>query len=195
MQNKLTLGIITVLVIAIVTAIGAISVKKINNNEVPAIKTYTSQKLGLSFSYPASYFVEEKNIGNGEREIYQIELTADTQENRLVREGKTPPREGPTAITITNYQNNLDNLSVEQWVKNTNDSNFKLSPDGKIENTSLIQGSHQALSYKWSGLYEGKTTVFTHSSNIIAVSVTYLTPQDPIISDYTKLLDSMAVVH
>lgn len=190
MQNKLTLGIITVLVIAIVTAIGAISVKKINNNEVPAIKTYTSQKLGLSFSYPASYFVEEKNIGNGEREIYQIELTADTQENRLVREGKTPPREGPTAITITNYQNNLDNLSVEQWVKNTNDSNFKLSPDGKIE-AVRIAGTHEALTYHWSGLYEGTTIAFAHNTSINTLSVTYISPNDQIVKDFDIVKSSL----
>jgi hypothetical protein len=48
-------------------------------------KTYHNETLGISFSYPSSYFLEEKRSLSGERELHEIVLTADTPENRLVR--------------------------------------------------------------------------------------------------------------
>ncbi len=146
------------------------------------VNRYVSPNTGVSFSYPATYFLEEKSVGNGERAHYSIILTEDTEENRAVREGGTPGREGPTAITIDAYQNNLDRYTADQWIQNTSESNFKLSPDGKLSATDI--NGVPATAYRWSGLYEGKTTVVAFPAYVFAFSVTYLTPDDQIVKDF-----------
>lgn len=153
-------------------------------------KYYENGKYGISFSYPENYFLEEKEIGDGHRYHYLISLTDDTEENRLVREGLSPGREGPVAITFDFYQNNLDNLSLENWLVGTNNSNFKLS-DGTYAKTEL--SGAEALFYKWSGLYEADVYAFSHSGNIVAATVTYIDPEEQIRKDFKKVLDSVVL--
>lgn len=151
-----------------------------------SIKTYKSISYGISFLYPENYFLEEKPTGNGERSRYTITITEDTKENRLVREGKTEAREGPVSITIDVFQN-LENQSAESWIKRTSYSNYKLG-DGNILPITL--GGKDALSYRWSGLYEGNSVVFVHKGNVIMMSVTFLSPTDPIVDIFESILET-----
>jgi len=89
-------------------------------NKTSADTFYKSIPYRLSFSYPSDYFLEEKNTGSATRSRYTITLYEDTKENRLVREGKSPGREGPVAITVDIFQN-LENQSLESWVRGTSD--------------------------------------------------------------------------
>lgn len=159
----------------------------------PAFQTYRNEALGISFSYPTSYFMEEKQSRSGERDLYEIILTDDTPENRLVREGKAPGREGPPAISVSVYQNNLDKLSVDRWIATSGFSQFKLSPDGQISPVT-ISGTVAALRYRWSGLYEGQSVVFGGPRDtIVSASVTYLGVTDRIVSDFEEILKTMRV--
>lgn len=155
------------------------------------LKEYSNSEHSISFKYSDAYYLEEKEVGNGERTHHFISLTEDTEENKQVREGTAPPREGPTAITVDIFQNNLDGLSVDQWVTGTNDSNFKLSPDGTI--TTLTVGEKEALSYRWSGLYEGKSVVIATQEFIYMFSVSYLTQEDSILRDFDALLATVNI--
>ncbi len=176
--------IISIVVLALIL-IGLIWVSRSREINIQKdTKEYSSLSYGISFSYNDIYHIEEKNTGNGERSRHTIILTEDTEENRLVREGKSPPREGPTAISIDIFQN-LEKQSVESWIKNTSDSNYKLG-DGTLVPLTLNQ--KDAFSYRWSGLYEGNSVVFTHKDNIVMMSVTFLTPQDQILTDFETLL-------
>lgn len=150
-------------------------------------KPYESAEFGFSFRYPKNYFLEEKDLGNGERYHKVIILTEDTEENRLVREGKSPGREGPTAITIDIYQNNLDNLSIENWLISNDNSNFKLS-DGTFE--EIFLDGNRAVKYSWSGLYEADTVALRHGGNIISISSTYIFKEEPIRKDFSDILQS-----
>ena len=141
-------------------------------------KTYSNEEYGISFQYLSNYFLEEKEVGDRHRKHYQIIITEDTEENRRLREGEeTTPREGPTAMTIDIYQNNIDKLPLYKWLTETNQSNFKLS-DGSY--MSITLASKEAVSYSWNGLYQGDTVALEHSDNIIALSVTYLNLEDKI---------------
>lgn len=152
------------------------------------IKTYDAPEYGLSFEYPAHYLLSEAELGNGERAQYHIDLIEDTPENRALKAGLSPGRDGPTAISFDIFQNDLDKTGLVAWVKGNSNSNFKLS-DGTYENTEI--GGVPAVFYRHSGLYEANAFVFGHDGNIIKATVTYLSPDDPIIGDFSGVLSTL----
>lgn len=154
------------------------------------LKQRISSDYDISFKYPSSYFLEEKEVGNAERGHHVFILTEDTEENKNLREGKEGvPREGPLAMTIDIYQNNLDQLTTDLWIASTSDSNYKLSIDGAISTTSV--GGLTAKSYRWSGLYEGKSVVIATPLFVYMFSVTSMTPEDAILQDFQQMLASV----
>jgi hypothetical protein len=151
----------------------------------PKTKIYRSDAYGISFTYPSQYVLTEKEVGDAHRSHYAIVL---------IHEKDLPvPKnsDGPTAITIDIYQNNLDKQPLLDWLRGSNASNFKLGP-GIYASTTFM--GVEAVQYQWSGLYEGETTAFLHKDNVIAISVTYQSPQDPIIADYRNLFSSLQFI-
>lgn len=155
-----------------------------NNSER---RTYDSDKFELRFKYPKKYFLETKELGDGHRGHFAIVLTEDTEENRLVREGKAPGREGPVAISIDLYQS-PEELRPLSWVMGHSGSNFKLS-DGAYELTTLA--GREAVSYSWDGLYRADNVVVTHNDYIASMVVTYITPEDEIRKDFGEILKTV----
>ncbi len=151
---------------------------------VTSLKTYISGSGNLTFNYPGYYVLEEREVAGGERGEQHLTLI---KESELKREAS----EGPTSINIDIYQNDLDQLTTEQWIKNDARSNFKLSPDGKLSSTTLA--SRQALTYLWDGLYRGQTIALTTTKNVYTFSVTTLTATDKIKSDFEALLKTVDI--
>src|SRR3989344_7074505 len=56
--------------------------------DIDAFERYNSARFGISFFYPKGYHLEEREVGDALRYRTTIVLTEDTEENRLVREGK-----------------------------------------------------------------------------------------------------------
>lgn len=163
------------------------------NNANPTIsteKTFVSQKYAIEFLYPALYYLEEKTLGNAEREEYQIVLTEDTKENRDVREGRSPGREGPTAITITLYQNDLDKLSAEDFIKNHIGSDYKLATS---ELVPTVKGNLQGIEYSTTGLYESNSFVVSTPKYVYKFSVTYMNGSERIISDFENMIKTVVL--
>ena len=121
-------------------------------------------------------------VGNAEREHYVIILTR--------REDLPAPEngEGPPTISFDLYQNNLDKTSLVDWVKGTNNSNFKLS-DGTYTSTTVA--GVPAMEYSWDGLYRGDSVVFLHKDRVIMVTGMYLQPTDAIREDFEKIILSI----
>lgn len=146
------------------------------------VEHYDNAAYGIAFDYPTGYVLDAKERGDGHRGHYGIVL---------IREEDSAPRvdsEGPTAISIDLYQNDLDGQTLVGWLKGSSFSNFKLS-DGTYASTTV--GGKEAVTYHWSGLYEGETTAFLHGKSVVAVSVTFITPEDVNIDTYKKLLASL----
>ncbi|HYF10506.1 MAG TPA: hypothetical protein VD967_02790 [Candidatus Paceibacterota bacterium] len=151
-------------------------------------KHYEAPEAGLSFDYPARYMVWEDEVGTAQRGHYRIDLVEDTQENRNLRAGLSPGREGPISISFDVFQNDLDKTEILDWVKGNANSNFKLG-DGTYEETTLA--GVPAIFYRHSGLYEANAFVFAHKDNIIKATVTYFSPEDPIIEDFSSVLSTL----
>lgn len=154
-------------------------------------KTYRNDRYGISFSYPARYVVEENMVNEAERYHYQVVLVENTQTYQDIKAGKIEPTEYPPSITFDIFQNNLGQQSVEGWIKNTSDSNFKLST-GETASTTVT--GRPALEYVWDGLYRGNSIVFAHGDTIIMITATYLDANDDIVRDFRELLTSVVLL-
>lgn len=187
------------LIIVVFVALGAYAVVAFRAQEAQPqysgnaqddnVASYSSSTLRLAFNYPDNYFLEEKDVSTPQRGRYAVILTEDTEENRLVREGKAPGREGPVAITVDVFQNNLEKTIAETWVRSTNDSNYKLSPDGML--TSATVGSKEGVLYSWDGLYGARSVVVADDNFVYMFTVTYLGAEDQIIEDFEQILKTV----
>lgn len=180
MKLKLTLAILAL------AALGGFILFRVRS-ETPSLAAYASEAFGIRFKYPKNYVLETKELGDGHRGHFAIILTEDTEENRLVREGKAPPREGPTAIIFDLYQS-PETLDPLTWVKGHSGSNFKLS-DETYSTISVADKS--AIAYTWDGLYRGDTVVIQHRDYMAAIAVTYLAPEDTKRNDFAKMLKTL----
>jgi len=187
MRGKIILGAV-VLVIA-----AAVYIMWPSISEAPGAQsqtaTYTSSEYGISFVYPRSYALTEHDTGGGERRSHAIVLMKDTPENRALISGETPS-EGPPTITIQMFQNNLDHYTTEGWIRGVSDSNFKLS-EGRLATTTI--SGQEALSYRWSGLYEGTTIVQARPAWVYAFTVNYEHMGDDIVQDFVAVRDSVVL--
>lgn len=148
-------------------------------------KSYANDLYGIFFSYPQGYVLSERTEGPFVRRHHTISLIEDKD---------TVPRlngEGPTAITIDIYDNtsqqNARPMTLLGWIS-TDESNAYLG-NGIVASTT-VDGT-PALTYRWDGLYQAQTTAFLHKGHIIAVSVTYQSPADPIYATYQSLVASL----
>lgn len=143
------------------------------------INLYANGTYGMSFPYKAEYLLSEGERGTLQSPHYAIVLTHEKDAD-LPLGG-----EGPTTISIDIYPNAPNPKSLEAWLVTQSESNFALSPGELVE--TMVSGE-PALMYRWSGLYEGETTAVLHDGNVVLISVTYLSPDDQIVSDYQSLL-------
>jgi hypothetical protein len=143
----------------------------------PDLKTYKNADFGISFKYPGSYNLIERNGGNSRSYEYSITLT----EQSASEPTGTVPGEVPISIAINIYQNSLDRLTPAQWVASSSDSNYTLA--SKPFDTMLIGGKN-AVTYSWSGLYQADTAVYATNGSIVSATATYISPKDRTKTDF-----------
>jgi len=148
------------------------------------MQQYQNTTYGISLAYPNTYALQEREVGNGERAHYSITLIDKVALANAPQNG-----EGPPAITIDIFQNDIDQLLINEWVQGSSFSNFKLSPDGVLASTTLAGAP--ALTYTWDGLYRGKSFVAAHKGNIVMVSGQFLAAEDEIVSDFNAVVSSL----
>jgi len=149
---------------------------------------YKSDQFGLSFSYPETYFVAYEQSTSGERNQQAIVLAEDTPANRALFTDPDSATEGPPTITITIFQNNFDNYTLQSFVEGTNFSNFKMSNGTKTETTV---GGQPAWRYRATGLYENENVVVARPDYIYMFTAFFNSPTDSILSDFDEILKTV----
>jgi hypothetical protein len=147
------------------------------------MERYTSEEYGLSFSYPESYELSEHE-GASAREHAIV----------LIRKEDLPlpeAGEGPPAITIIVYANNANPLTTEAWIRSFAASNFNLSQEQRLSTVTIDEKS--ALSFRWSGLYEGTTIAIARPEWIYTFNVTYREPGEDIVQDFVTVRESVSI--
>jgi hypothetical protein len=150
--------------------------------------TYKSDELGVQFMYPAKYFVAYESSATGERNQHAIVLAEDTPGNRYLFSDSNSATDGPPTITITVYQNNLDNYSARSFIEGNNFSNFKLSNGVTSE---VLVGGESGLRYSATGLYENINVVVARPDYVYMFTAFYNSPSDQILADFDVVLNSV----
>jgi predicted Zn-dependent protease len=172
MQNRY----VAALLLVVAAALGAYFLW---NSTAP--KHYSSNDLGITFSYPPYY----TPFGHTEETPEQTWSVLVLQDNDASRAPANS--EGPPAITIIAF-NNVHKESLSQWVRGSAFSNFKLS-SGTLASTTI--GGEEAVMYRYTGLYENDAAVVIHGGKIYFFSAGWLTEQDKIRKDFQKILESV----
>ena len=170
-----------------VAVTGAVSVAPTASTSVavktPTIIPYASPAYGFRIEYPSTYYLQAREM-NVETSPYLVAvLVEDTQEHRDLLDGKlTAAREGPTGITINVYRN-TKKQTLTEWLPS--DTNWNIGDKSPMNAT--VSGMPGA-SYRWSGLYEGGSVVVMNGPFIYVFSVSWLTPEDQIVNDFSAML-------
>ena len=146
---------------------------------------YSNAAYNISFSYPLAYILSEMDVEGGEMRERRAIILMRKEDMPLPEAG-----EGPPSITIDIYKNNSEAQTAEEWIRDSSESNFKLG-EGVLASTTI--SGLPALSYRWSGLYEGMTIVRAQPNFIYAFTVTYLEMGAPIVQDFAAIRDSVRI--
>lgn len=143
---------------------------------------YASPELGLSFMYPEQRYevrVHRSTVGT---ETWSVLI--------LTPQGAVPQAgsEGPPAVTIQAIPN-LTDIPLETWIREDQRSNFGLSPDGLLAPT--VVGGRMGLAYRHSGLYETDAVVVAHNNTMYVFAAGWLTAEDDMRRDFTRLLETV----
>jgi hypothetical protein len=181
---------ITAVVAVIILALGAVyflrspqTPSTVTPTPDRALKTFYNQKYGIAFNYPDSYEVKETDATGEGTPRHSIVLA-----DKAALASVPAESEGPPAITLDIFPN-AQNQSPEVWIKGSNFSNFKLSPDGQISATAIA--GEEGMAYGWDGLYRSNSIVINHKKQIYMFSVGYTTPDDLLIKDFAGIIASV----
>lgn len=147
------------------------------------LKTYYDERYGIAFNFPDNYDVQEHDSTGAGAKHHTIVVG-----DKGALAGAPANSEGPPVITIDIFPN-PGNPGAEKWIKATNESNYKLSPDGVLTATKVA--GYDAIAYVWDGLYRSTTIVFPHKSQMYMLSVGYNSPTDQIRQDFPKVVASI----
>jgi hypothetical protein len=175
-KHKNRIGLVIAIILGVTVALGFF-------HDKTKVVEYSSKEFGVSFLYPSEYVLTERDIDRTHRVHHAI---------ALINKADIDPKasEGPRAITLDIFQNNLDKQTALGFITGSSDSNYKLGP-GNIATTT--HGVLEGLEYTWSGLYEGRSFVVSTPEYIYLFAATRIDPQDRIIADFDRLLKTVVI--
>lgn len=158
----------------------------IGNETSDGMHSYENAAYGIAFAYPDTYRIQERNLNSAGREHFVITL-ADSQ----ALDEAPVNGEGPTSITFEVFSFAAEGQMLESWVRNANESNFRLSPDQALVARAVGNTGVQGLAYSWDGLYRGESVAFEHRGRAVVASVTSITSGDQIRADFNRILSTL----
>jgi hypothetical protein len=175
--------VIAVILALLVAGAGVFYVLQ-NDSFWSSFKMYSNDTYGISFTYPARYALQERNPGTSDVWLYEIALVDTNGATNIPADWGQSPN-----ITIDIYQNDFNNRRLENWVRNSQASNFTRSVDGLLPDVTVAGVS--GLFYHWKGLYSADTYALPHRNNVILLTVTFNSRDDQIHQDFTDIVTSL----
>ncbi|MDP9249359.1 MAG: hypothetical protein M3M85_02545 [bacterium] len=145
---------------------------------------YKNADLGLSFNYrkdPDGYTLIEQKEHNS-----LVLMPTEAYEEIL---GLSGGAEWPPGISIV-IHDNTDNISPTTWVQtHTRESNY--DPAWSWSLREITVGGAPAVTYETDGLYAAAVVAVSHNRKIYAIHGNYHSPEDQIVKDFEKFLESL----
>jgi len=138
---------------------------------------YSSEHVGISFTYPDKYEVESHHEGEGHVLV-------------LLPKGYVPPEngEGPPSIAIQEIVN-TNNLDIDTWLTTDSRANWHLSSPGGAQKTTI--GGQNALSYGYSGLYENDAYIVAANGKVYMFTTGWTSASDPLRQELKDLISTV----
>lgn len=144
--------------------------------------TYKNEEVGVSFAYPDTYELQERNLTiNGD----MVRIITLLPKGVVIPEGG----EGSTAITLAVFDEK-EPISLTDWV-HTMTNTFPVPTDG-FDYQETEVGGEKALAYTSTGLYESDNVAIAKENKVYVFSASWLTRDDQILKDFTRLLASVS---
>lgn len=153
--------------------------------QTPQLKTYSNSELGLQFSYPEGYVLEERN-GDG-KNLLKTLVIMRAEDRANIPEGG----EGAPAITIHAAKNAKKEFPLAWTEGNKQLSNINLKMGEVAE---AVVGGANAIRYTADGLYASDNAVVAHGENVYVFSGAYLERGSLVHQDFSALLESVRFI-
>ena len=145
-------------------------------------QTYQGEGVKVSFTYPDSYELQERNLTINDNMVRVITLL---QKGVVIPEGG----EGGTAITLAVFEEK-EPISLTDWVHSMTNT-FPVPTDG-FDYQEIEVGGEKALAYTSTGLYESDNVAIAKGNKVYVFSASWLTRDDQILKDFARLLASVS---
>lgn len=181
---KMKLAVLLVIVLAFV-GLAYWHYQSRQTTNPPTVGTLAYSSAGLTFTYPPTLYMKER-VANEAKLERSVVLVENSESNRAILNGTAPVAgEGPPSITIDIYKN-PQHLTPEEWMRqDTNWTQQSIARDG------IVIGGLPAVSFDWSGLYEGNSSIVSFGDHIYVFSYTWLSADDVVIKEVSDVLDSV----
>jgi hypothetical protein len=183
-HNMLIAGIIVALLAALFYMLSASNEDSsgASSSTVSAVKA-TIQNIDLA--YPTTYAVYEKRNTGIVKNQHTVVWYKDIEANRAFFRGEPGAQTEPPVTMSLDIYSNPNSLSGRELL--LKDAPYMFS---KPAGTLLVGGQTGEL-YEWEGLYKGRSIMINHKGDMYVFSITSLGTNDPIINDFTILLNSV----
>lgn len=150
----------------------------------PVVSSYTSEEVGLRFSYAPIYTLNARHDSFQDTDINVI---------TLINASTTVPdmSEGPTAISVIEIPV-PEGTDLEAWTRTATISNFYLSQDKTLKQSSV--GGAKAYEYTFDGLYASDAVAVMHNGKIYLFFASWIDVNDRIRTDFKNLLSSVTFI-
>ena len=146
---------------------------------------YESGTHGVSFSYPSTYAVEERDLEINGTNGHFIPL---------MRKADVVPAngEGGTAMTVAIF-NNRQNVPLADFLQNL--KSLTPEPTTGWDYTEASVAGKEGIAYSGTGLYESDNVAVAGTGKVYLFSTSWLTREDQILKDFDALLKSVQLTN
>lgn len=153
--------------------------------QTPQMKVYSNSELGVQFSYPDGYVLQERK-GDGKNLLATLVIMR-AEDLQSIPEGG----EGAPAITVHVAKNTKKEFPLTWAEGNKQLSNINLKMGDAAE---AVVGGANAIRYTADGLYASDNAVVAHGENVYVFAGAYLERGSKIHQDFSALLGTVEFI-
>lgn len=178
-------------VVLVLVGIGAYCYLSIDESKTTVgntTTTYSNAAIGLTFDYPAGYYMEEAIMPTTDY-LHHINLFHPDDYQSVIN----PPvgGEGPPSIAINIFANSKNQFPLAWAEENVSYSSINLK-QGEV--TEAVVGGANAIRYQADGLYASENVVVAHGGFVYVFTGQYLDADSALRRDFGPIVGSVRFI-